>query len=365
MASPDRLILAGGPGERRIALLAGDTVLGFAIDRGDPAVGDILLGRVLAKPPGGGATFVEIGAALPGYLPRPGDWHEGQALPVQVTAEARGGKGAVLTNRITRELPPDTARMKAPARLIAPSRLARLLTDYPGVSELLVDEPSLLPEARKAFPGAQLKRGIWRDSGAADALDLALARIVPLPGGARLIIDESAAATLIDIDASGANRDETNRSAMREIARQLRLRNIAGQIIVDPIAGGDLQELVALLKSALADDPIATDVLGLTRMRMIELVRTRRLPSLSDYFLSAPQPQRSAASLALEALQAVLAEAEAAPHRALALVAAPALIHYLQSRPDLIAETQARLGRPLALDARDGETGFIITDRKS
>ena len=25
---------------------------------------------------------VDIGAALPGYLPRPGDWHEGQALPV-------------------------------------------------------------------------------------------------------------------------------------------------------------------------------------------------------------------------------------------------------------------------------------------
>jgi len=363
MTSPDRLILAGGPGERRIALLAGDAVLGFAIDRGDPAVGDILLGRVLAKPPGGGATFVEIGAALPGYLPRPGDWHEGQALPVQVTAEARGGKGAVLTNRITRELP-DVTRMKAPARLIAPSRLARLLADNPGVSELLVDEPSLLPEARKAFPGAELKRGIWRDSGAADALDLALSRIVPLPGGARLIIDESAAATLIDIDAGGAQRDAANRAAMDEIARQLRLRNIAGQIIVDPIAGGDLQELVALLKTALAEDPIDTDVLGLTRMRMIELVRTRRQPSLSEYFLSAPQPQRSAASLALEALQAILAEAEAAPHRTLALVAAPAIIHYLQSRPDLIAETQTRLGRPLALDARDGETGFIITDKR-
>jgi len=365
MASPDRLILAGGPGERRIALLAGDDVLGFAIDRGDPAVGDILLGRVLAKPAGGGATFVEIGAALPGYLPRPGDWHEGQALPVQVTAEARAGKGAVLTNRIDRDLPPDMAQMKAPARLIAPSRLARLLSDNPDVSELLVDEPSLLPEARKLFPAAKLQRGVWRDSGAADALDLALGRIVPLAGGARLIIDESAAATLIDIDAGGARRDETNRLAMGEIARQLRLRNIAGQVVVDPIAGGDLHELVDLLKTHLASDPIPTDVLGLTRMRMIELVRTRRLPSLSDYFLAPPQPRRSTASLALEALQAVLAEADAAPHRTLALVAAPDIVHYLQSRPDLIAETQSRLGRPLALEARDGKTGYIITDKTS
>lgn len=365
MSVPDRLILAGGPGERRVALLAGDEVIGFAIDRGEPAVGDVILGRVLAKPAGGGATFVDIGAALPGYLPRPGDWHEGQALPVQVTAEARRDKGAVLTHRVP-ELA-DWSQMKPPTKLIAPARLARVLGENPGVRELLVDAPSLLPEARKLFPGAELQRGVWRDSGAADALDLALGRIVPLPGGARLIFDEAAGATIIDVDAGGLDRDETNRLAMREIARQLRLRAIGGQIIVDPIAGegpGYLQGLAEQLKAHLAEDPVSTDVLGVTRMRMIELVRPRRLPSLSDIFLAPPEPRRGAAGLALEALQAVLAEAEAAPHRVLALVAAPAIIHYLQSRPDLIAETQNRLGRPLALEAQDGRTGFIITDKR-
>ena len=368
MAVPDTLILAGGPGERRIALLAGDEVLGFVIDRGDPAVGDVYLGRILAKPPGGAATFVDIGAVLPGYLPRTGDWHEGQALVVQVTAEARHDKGAVLTHRVAPEILPDLAHVKPPARLIAPGRLARLLADLPALRQVLVDEPSLLPEARKLFPAAELQRGIWRDSGAADALDLALGRLVPLAGGARLIIDEAAGATIIDVDAGGLNRDEANRLAMREIARQLRLRNIGGQIIIDPIPGegsGYLQALIDPLKSHLAADPVPTDVLGITKMRMIELVRTRRLPSLSDYFLTSPQPQRSAASLALEALQAILAEADAAPHRTLALVAAPAIIHYLQSRPDLIAETQTRLGRPLALEAQDGELGFTITDKRS
>ncbi len=230
-----------------------------------------------------------------------------------------------------------------------------------------VDEPSLLPEARKLFPAAKLQRGVWRDGGAADALDLALGRVVPLTGGARLILDETAGATVIDIDAGGVPRDEANRLALREIARQIRLRNIGGQIILDPIPGegqGYLQGLVDQLKALLAEDPVPTDVLGITKMRMIELVRTRRLPSLSDYFLAPPQPRRGTASLALEALQALLAEAEAMPHRALALVAAPALIHYLHSRPDLIAETQTRLGRPLALEARDGLTGFTITDKK-
>ena len=37
---------------------------------------------------------------MPGYLPRPGDWHEGQSLLVQVTAEARPDKGAVLTEKL-------------------------------------------------------------------------------------------------------------------------------------------------------------------------------------------------------------------------------------------------------------------------
>jgi len=367
MTVPDRLILAGGPGERRIAVLAGDEVLTFAIDRGDPAVGDVFLGRVLAKPPGGGATFVDIGAALPGYLPRSGDWHEGQALPVQVTAEARLDKGAVLTHRVAVETLPDLAGLKPPTKLIAPGRLARLLADFSAIGDLLVDEPSLLPEARKLFPAAELRRGVWRDSGAADTLDLALARIVPLAGGARLILDETAGATVIDIDAGGVPRDEANRLALREIARQIRLRNIGGQIILDPIPGegqGYLQGLVDQLKSLLAEDPVPTDSLGVTKMRMIELVRTRRLPSLSDYFLAPPEPRRNAASLALEALQAILAEAAAAPHRTLTLVAAPALIHYLHSRPDLIAETQTRLGRPLALEVLDGTAGFSITDRK-
>jgi Ribonuclease G/E len=368
MAVPDTLILAGGPGERRIALVADDEVLSFVIDRGDPALGDVYLGRILARPPGSGATFVDIGASLPGYLPRSGDWHEGQAVVVQVTAEARPDKGAVLTHRVAQKTLPDLTPLKPPAKLIAPGRLARLLADLPALRQMLVDEPSLLPEARKLFPRAELLRGVWRDGGAADALDLALGRIVPLAGGARLIIDEAAGATIIDVDAGGLNRDEANRLALREIARQVRLRNIGGQIIIDPIAGegsGYLQGLIDQLTSHLAADPIPTDVLGRTKMRMIELVRTRRLPSLSDYFLTPPQPQRSVASLALEALQAILAEAEAAPHRTLALVAAPAIIHYLQSRPDLIAETQTRLGRPLALQAQDGRSGFTITDKRS
>lgn len=349
MSDIDGLLLTGGPGERRIALLAGDEVMSFVIDRGEPMVGDIIQGRVKAR--AGAGTFVEIGAALPGYLPRPGDWHEGQSLLVQVTAEARQDKGAVLTDKVH----------GSPSKL---GGLGWILQREKNISRLLVDHLALLPEAKQLFAAAELQRGIWRDSGAADALDLALCRVVPLPGGGRVIFDEAAGATLIDIDSGGMERNEANRQAMSEIARQLRLRNIAGQIIIDPIPGDSpkaIQDALDQLKQSLASDPVRCDVLGVTKMRMIELVRPRRMPSLSDYFLAPPQPRRSAASVALEALQAILAEAEAAPHRRLSLLAAPAVVHYLNSRPELLADCAEKLGRPLNVTSRPDLETFEIT----
>jgi hypothetical protein len=97
-------------------------------------------------------------------------------------------------------------------------------------------------------------------------------------------------------------------------------------------------------------------------MRLIELVRPRRQPSLSDSFLAPPEPRRNAASLALEALQAVLAEALQRPAAILTLAAAPEIIRWLDKRPDLLAETRQRLGRGLLLSPRAGMEGFEVTD---
>ena len=74
---------------------------------------------------------------------------------------------------------------------------------------------------------------------------------------------------------------------------------------------------------------------------------------------------RGVVSLALEALRDTVRAVAHAPTMSPRIIAAPAVIHYLQSRPDLIAETQTRLGRPLALEIRDGMAGFLIQDGKS
>ena len=97
MPPVDDLRIHSGPGEQRIALMAAGQVVEFRIERGDAAPGDILLGRVISLIKPLGAALVEIGQPLPGFLANAKDVSEGQVLPVQVTASARGEKGAELT----------------------------------------------------------------------------------------------------------------------------------------------------------------------------------------------------------------------------------------------------------------------------
>ena len=333
MAGIDRLILTGGPGERRIALCEGDAVIEFRIDRFEPKAGDVLQGRILQRSKGMGAAFVEIGAALPGFLPRPEGRNEGDKVNVLVLAAARRDKGAKL--QLTDE---------------APQRRSALDRIEFEIAEVLVADPSLLPEARARYRQARLQADSWP----ADAFDAALARETPLPNGGRLIFDETAGAVVIDIDGGAMAPAEANKLALAEIARQVRLRSIAGHILIDAIPAKNKSALVKTAQAILSDD--LTQIVGITKLGMLEVIRERRQPSLSEWFLRPAEPRRTVDSLALEALRAAVHHPSLAP---LALLAAPDIIHYLQSRPDLLAETETRLGRKLALRARDGD-GFEI-----
>jgi Ribonuclease G/E len=436
MAVPDRLILAGGPGERRIALAAGGDILEFHIDRFDARAGDILLGRLLPRPKGLAASFVDIGEALPGFLSQPSKATEGEVLLVQVTAAARRHKGAALSarptlpgrwlaydprrpgltlsrrldqaerERLTAELTPllregeglvarseaggaDTEQLaaelnnlrrrwaeiemrataeQAPSRLLAPSLIERLLQDWPAIASVEVDDPALLPEARRVFPAASLAARAWEHSGAADLLEQSLERRVAMAGGGALVIDETEALTVIDIDGGGLSPMAANKAAMPEIARQMRLRGLAGHLLIDvipPCSKSEMAQLIATLERALAKDPTPTQVIGATRLGLVELTRERRRPSLSESFLADGGPVRNTVSLALEALSETMRAVAHSPALMPLLIASPPVIQYLHSKPGLIAETQTRLGRPLALKAQDGMAGFTITDRES
>lgn len=126
----DTLIVRVRPGEVRVAQIDTQSRLtGFALYRSPPAkqgalVGDVYLGRVKKVIPAMEAAFIDIGAAREGFLglsdarpqqhqPKPkvgasaakdriSDYvREGDALIVQVQAEARDDKGAKLSRRIS------------------------------------------------------------------------------------------------------------------------------------------------------------------------------------------------------------------------------------------------------------------------
>lgn len=257
----------------------------------------------------------------------------------------------------------------APQVLWRPDPLARLLADNPGVARVLVDDALLLPAAKAAFSGVVEH---YRDGplftlyDVEDAIAAALDPIVPLPCGGRVAFEPTAALTAIDVDSGGASGIEANQQAVAIIARQLRLRNIAGQMVVDFVSGGGkgaLFKLVASLKQAVARDPIATHVIGVTPLGLVELTRERKGPSLAELTQDRVLGP-NADAVALAALRRVLEEARHRPGKALALVAAPDVASALYWRQDAVAETEARLGRKLTIRAEAGRPreDFAIED---
>ncbi len=94
---PDEIVISSAPGETRLVLLVDGRPVEFIIDRGEATSGDVVLGRVLSVNRRLDAAFVEIGDSQPGFLGAPRRLSEGDPVLVQVTAAARGAKGASLT----------------------------------------------------------------------------------------------------------------------------------------------------------------------------------------------------------------------------------------------------------------------------
>lgn len=128
-------------------------------------------------------------------------------------------------------------------------------------------------------------------------IDKALNRKVWLKSGGYLIIDKTEALTVIDVNTgkftgSGSREEtvyKTNLEACEEIARQLRLRDIGGIIIVDFIDMSKKKNKENLLKSLelyMKKDKRKSEILGLTRLGLVEIARRRERNSISEFYLS-------------------------------------------------------------------------------
>ncbi|OAN46499.1 hypothetical protein A6A04_20615 [Paramagnetospirillum marisnigri] len=346
MAAADGILWCWGPGDSRFGLTVAGQVVELFVHRPTELAGCVFRGRVIRVEAALDAAFVDLGAGdRPGFLggAKALGLSEGMTVAVRVKTESAGAKGPKLV-----PAPEFPFQGPVPALLERPHPLALLLARHPGIAELRVSDPAALAEARALFPAARLERGLSLD----EELEAALAPVVPLACGGRLVMEPTAALTAVDVDSGPAKPAEANRQAVAEIARQLRLRGIGGQVVVDFVSGpkGTPYKLAEALKRVVATDPTPTHVFGVSKLGLVEVVRERLRPSLAEVMCRrASEP--TAETLALAGLRRLLAEAEARPGARLGLVAAPEVVAALSRLPDAMAEVERRLGRGVGIRA--------------
>ncbi len=134
---------------------------------------------------------------------------------------------------------------------------------------------------------------LWYEYDVSDAEKHILDRKVMLKSGAYIVIDRTEALTCIDVNSGGFDDKKTDKNmivavnveAAREIAKQVRLRNISGIIIIDFIdmkSDYDKNEVIRELRESLKKDKIESDVLGITKLGLVEMTRKKTSPPISE-----------------------------------------------------------------------------------
>ncbi|GBD41792.1 Ribonuclease E [bacterium HR39] len=126
-------------------------------------------------------------------------------------------------------------------------------------------------------------------TGIREQFEEALGPEVALPGGGRIVVEETRALCAVDVDGEGRDPLELDLEAAREVARQMRLRNIGGNIVVDFV---DLPRPSArkLLDDALGkwfrDDPAGAQIHPMSALGLVHIARACRGRPLSRRWLA-------------------------------------------------------------------------------
>ncbi|MBO7514888.1 MAG: ribonuclease E/G [Lachnospiraceae bacterium] len=172
-------------------------------------------------------------------------------------------------------------------------RDARSSEDFEGI---VTDDPALYEQMHKYlvdvyhFPEDMLV--LQQDSSVSSLYNVdrviedALRKRVWLNSGAYLVIEPTEALTVIDVNTGKAiNKKDMrshifaiNKEAAAEAARQIRLRNLSGIILIDFINMPDKEdkaELMNVLGGLLAQDPVKTNLIGISKLDLVEITRQK------------------------------------------------------------------------------------------
>ncbi|SDE38398.1 ribonuclease G [Bacillus wiedmannii] len=193
---------------------------------------------------------------------------------------------------------------KAPLLLHRPATfLDRVFQENPieTIEKVVVDTRSIVKELEEKIGKEKVtfyneKSSMFNHFGIEREIEKALQKIVWLPNGAYLIVEQMETMTVIDVNTGKFTGKQnlqdtvlrTNEVAAEEIARQLRLRDIGGMILIDFInmkRREDKEKVRECLMAAMQNDRTYTRVLGFTELGILEMTRKRKKHSLRDVLL--------------------------------------------------------------------------------
>lgn len=259
---------------------------------------------------------------------------EGQGIVVSVTREAARGKNPVVDlTEVGHDGDP-------------PHRIAQHDVD----EELVLAKPAPDPQIRAKLDAA---------------IEDALARATPIPGGGMLTIDAVTALTAIDVDAGARQGSgdperfalDLNIAAAHEAARQIRLRNLGGIIAIDFVsmrAKSHLKALEDAVRAAFAGDPWSVQFGGLSRFGVYELARAQLRTPLHEQ-LRDQDARLSVETVALMALRAIEREGRSQAGRQIACTVSHEVKAWLDAAEiDWRGQLSNRIGMRWSIDAAPG-----------
>jgi ribonuclease E len=177
--------------------------------------------------------------------------------------------------------------------------LVRALRDMlaPEIDEVIIDNELALARAARFLkivaPRSKVRllqfagqMPLFHAFGVEQQIATMNAREVPLPGGGRLVIDETEALVAIDVN-SGRMRDardaetnayRTNCEAVEEICRQLKLRDLGGIVINDLIdmrLASHRKDIEQRFRDRLKRDRARSTILPISNFGILEMTRQR------------------------------------------------------------------------------------------
>lgn len=350
MSEPLETLIDAAIGETREVLLRDGRAIALRVARASDAGrrarwGELYCARVRQVDQRRRGAFLDLGLRDErGFLPLDKD---GRGRMARERVALREGQGVVVS--VSRE----AARAKNPV-------LELVQTGHDGEPPHLMERHDCDQDIAAAKPADAATRARI-DA----AIEDALSRTAPIPGGGALTIEPTAALAAIDVDsgARGGSSDperfalDLNLAAAREAARQIRLRNLGGLIAIDFVtmrAKAHRGQLEAAVKAAFVGDPWSVQLGGLSRFGVFDLSRAQLRSPLHEQMRDG-DGRLSVESVALMALRAIEREARAVTGRQIVCTVAPEVKAWLDTAEiDWRAELSNRIGMRWTLDAAPG-----------